>query len=39
VRDLESSAIKNGWKRVHAGWACPVCAPAKNQITPLRFAK
>jgi hypothetical protein len=31
---LESTALKNGWKRVHAGWAYP-CAPRRRSNDAL----
>jgi hypothetical protein len=38
LRSLEASALKDGWTRVHAGWACPVCSPPK-QIRLPRLSK
>jgi hypothetical protein len=33
TRELQAAALKGGWKRVHSGWACPICASPKSKST------
>jgi hypothetical protein len=39
MADLERAALEAGWRRVHAGWVCPECAPPRRLLKPRRLAR